>query len=62
MAWLILMLVVVVYSASLVFSYSEAIRESRYFFVLSMLGSFTIGTLSDEYTTVIILHHPTDNF
>lgn len=45
MAWLILMLVVVVYSASLVFSYSEVIRESKYFFVLSMLGSFTIGTL-----------------
>lgn len=45
MAYLILLLVITVYSTSLFFSYTPSIRESKYFYILSLCCSFCIGTL-----------------
>ena len=45
MAYLILLLVMVVYSTSLYISYTDSIRESKYFFLISLCCSLCIGTL-----------------
>ena len=45
MLYLILLAVVTVYSTSLLFSYSDSVRESRYYFILSLCCSLCIGML-----------------
>lgn len=45
MAYLILLLVVAVYSTSLMFSYTESIRESKYYCLMSLCCSLCIGML-----------------
>ena len=45
MAYLILLMVVLVYSTSLFFSYTDSIRESKYYYAMSLCCSFCIGTL-----------------
>jgi hypothetical protein len=45
MAYLVLIAVVAVYSTSLCMSYTDSIRESKYFYPLSLMCSFCIGSL-----------------
>ena len=45
MLYLILLAVVTVYSTSLLFSYSDSVRESKYYFMLSLCCSLCIGML-----------------
>jgi hypothetical protein len=45
MAYLVLLLVVAIYSTSLSMSYTDSVRESKYFYPLSLVCSFCIGSL-----------------
>jgi len=57
MAYLILLLVITVYSTSLFFAYTDSIRDSKYFYMLSLCCSFCIGTL---WATGVRVCHTTE--
>ncbi len=58
MAYLVLLVVVAVYSTSLCMSYTDSVRESKYFYPLSLMCSFFIGTL---WVTGVRLSKTTEN-